>query len=202
MSCIQRDRAHRCWVLHAGTLVARILVSRKNWMCKHEGGSSWKANSGRNTNPQVPALSVPACRAVELYPMICSSWRSNTAVRTYIAVPCFQSTLFDSAKKTGRCHSHRLNSPTQLWLCIATPYTEGVELLHILPYTSVNVFVLNGQWLKCNVIKLSKPWKSVWSTVKPLTRVGQSLDLQSQLWLYRVYGSDTALNNPGMYLVM
>ena len=71
MSCIQLDKAHRCWVLHAGTLVARIRVSRKKWMCKHEGGSLCKANSGRNTNPQVPAVWVPACR---------------TVVRSYIAV--------------------------------------------------------------------------------------------------------------------
>jgi len=28
---------------------------------------------------------------VEFYPVICSSWRSDTAVKTYIAVPCFPS---------------------------------------------------------------------------------------------------------------
>jgi len=55
-SCIWLDGARR--VLHAGTLVAQILASRKNWMRKNEGGSSRTANSGRNTNtnPQVPAV--------------------------------------------------------------------------------------------------------------------------------------------------
>ena len=33
------------------------------------------------------------------------------------------------------------------------PYTkEGVESLRILPYTSVNVCVVNGQWLKFNAV--------------------------------------------------
>ena len=31
---------------------------------------------------------------------------------------------------------------------------EGVELLHILPYTSINV---NGQWLKCSVVNGQSP---------------------------------------------
>jgi len=31
---------------------------------------------------------------VEFYPVICSSWRSDTAVKTYIAVPCFPSVPF------------------------------------------------------------------------------------------------------------
>ena len=34
----------------------------------------------------------------ELYPVICSSWRSDTAVRTYIAVLCFPSVPFCSVK--------------------------------------------------------------------------------------------------------
>ena len=35
---------------------------------------------------------------VELCPVICSSWRSDTAVRAYIAVLCFLSVLFRSIK--------------------------------------------------------------------------------------------------------
>jgi len=59
MSRISRARAHRAQ--HVGTLVARLL-SRKNWMRKHEGGSSRQANFGRNTNSHVSAAWVPACR--------------------------------------------------------------------------------------------------------------------------------------------
>jgi len=43
MSCIWLDRARQA--LHAGTFVAQILVSRKNWMHKHEGGNSRKVQS-------------------------------------------------------------------------------------------------------------------------------------------------------------
>ena len=61
---------------------------------------------------------------------------------------------------------------------------EGVESLHILPYTSVNVhIVINSQWLKFNAVKGQSPKISVISSqmlVKVLT-CGHSGD-------YRVYG--------------
>ena len=41
---------------------------------------------------------------------------------------------------------------------LVNPYTkEGVELLRILPYTSVNVRVVNGYWLKFNAVKGQSP---------------------------------------------
>ena len=45
---------------------------------------------------------------------------------------------------------------------LVNPYTkEGVESLHILPYTSVNVRVVNGQRLKFNAVKGQSPKISV-----------------------------------------
>ena len=141
VSCIRLDRAHRCWVLHAGTLVARILVSGKNWMCKHEGGSLCKANSGCNTNSQVPAVWVPACRAVELYPAICSSWRPDTAVRSYIAVPMFSeySVPFCKIMTTNEGLPQKIStgtktSPGEAYL-VAKNCLPGVEMCLLLALT-------------------------------------------------------------------
>ena len=58
-------------------------------MRKHEGGSSRKANSGHFQLYEYQHVGL-----IELYPVICSSWRSDTALRTYIADLCFLSTLF------------------------------------------------------------------------------------------------------------
>ena len=70
------------------------------------------------------------------------------------------------------------------------PYTkEGVELLCILPYTSVNVRVVNGQRLKFNAVNGQTP-KSSCSMVKMLKRAGQSFDLAVAA-VTIVYGSDT-----------
>jgi len=58
---------------------------------------------------------------------------------------------------------------------LVNPYTkEGVESLCILPYTSVNMRVVNGQWLKFNTVNGQSP---AWSTVKTPKRAGQSIDL-------------------------
>jgi len=99
MSYISLDRARRA--LHAGTLVAWILVSRKNWMCKHEGGNLCKANSAvtLTLTLKFQQYEYQQVGLVELYPVICSSWRSDTAVRAFIAVPCFLSVLFRSIKQ-------------------------------------------------------------------------------------------------------
>jgi len=73
---------------------------------------------------------------------------------------------------------------------LVNPYTkEGVESLRILPYTSVNVHVVNSQQLKFNAVHGQSPENQCgqWSKhqkelVKVLT-CGPSHD-------YRVYGSD------------
>ena len=45
---------------------------------------------------------------------------------------------------------------------LVDPYTkEGVESLRILPYTSVNVHIVNGQWLKFNAVDGQSPKISV-----------------------------------------
>ena len=45
---------------------------------------------------------------------------------------------------------------------LVNPYTkEGVESLHILPYTSVIVRIVNGQWLKFNAVNGQSPKISV-----------------------------------------
>jgi len=45
---------------------------------------------------------------------------------------------------------------------LVNPYTkEGVESLHILPYTSVNVHVFNGHQLKFNAFNGQSPKISV-----------------------------------------
>ena len=45
---------------------------------------------------------------------------------------------------------------------LVNPYTkEGVESLRILPYTSVNMRVVNSQWLKFNVVNGQSPKISV-----------------------------------------
>ena len=55
---------------------------------------------------------------------------------------------------SGRCCSHSLNNHS----CDRTYTKEGVELLRILPYTSVNVHIGNGQWLEFtqSVVKAPK----------------------------------------------
>ena len=66
---------------------------------------------------------------------------------------------------------------------LVNQYTkEGMEWLRILPYTSVNLRVVNGQRLKISVVNGQNPEKS-WSKFRPC---GRSCD-------YRVYGSDTPL---------
>jgi len=98
MSCMWLNRA--CRAPHAGTLVARILVSGKNWKCKHEGRSRiWLTLAVTLTlTPKFQKYEYQHVGLVELYPVIRSSWRSDTAVRTYIAVPCFLSVSFRSVK--------------------------------------------------------------------------------------------------------
>ena len=110
-------------------------------MCKHEGGSSCKANSGRNTNPQVPAVWVPACRATELYPVIWSSWRSNTAVRSYIAVSMFSeySVPFCKIMTTNESLPQKISSgtktsPGEAYL-VAKNCLPGVEMCPLLALT-------------------------------------------------------------------
>jgi len=45
---------------------------------------------------------------------------------------------------------------------LVNPYTkEGVESLRLLPYTSVNVRVVKGQWLKFNAVNSQSPKISV-----------------------------------------
>ena len=45
---------------------------------------------------------------------------------------------------------------------LVNPYTkEGVESLRILPYTSVNVRVVDGQWMKFNAVNGQSPKISV-----------------------------------------
>ena len=63
-------------------------------------------------------------------------------------------------------------------IALVNPYTkEGVESLCILPYTSVNVRVVNGQWLKFNTVNGQSSRKSVWSTVETPKGAGPSFDL-------------------------
>jgi len=58
---------------------------------------------------------------------------------------------------------------------LVKPYTkEGVESLRILPYTSVNVCVVNGEIKRSQRSKLRK---SAWSMVKMPKRAGQNFDL-------------------------
>jgi len=104
-------------------------------------------------------------------------WQYVTVYPTYIS---------------GGCHSHRPNSHS----CDRTglPVYKGrVESLCILPYTSVNVRVVNSQWLKFNAVNSQSPKISMvngqnteksWSKFWPC---GHSCD-------YRVYGSDTSLH--------
>ena len=82
------DRARRA--LHAGTLVAWILVSTKHWPltgCAENEGAETRV---RLTLAVTLSLTLRFqqyeyrhARLVELYPVIRSSWRSVTAVRTY-----------------------------------------------------------------------------------------------------------------------
>jgi len=72
---------------------------------------------------------------------------------------------------------------------------EGVESLHILPYTSTNVHVVNSQWLKFKAVNGQSPKnqrcqrsKAEESLVKVLTFI-HNLD-------YRLHGSDTPLHQP------
>jgi len=51
-----------------------------------------------------------------------------------------------------------------------------VESLRILPYTSVNVRVVNSQWLKFNAVNGQSPKISVVNSQTP-KRAGQSFDL-------------------------
>ena len=71
---------------------------------------------------------------------------------------------------------------------------EGVESLRILPYTSVNVRVVSGQWLKFNAVN--------GQSLKISVVNGQNAENSwSKFWLcgrscdYRVYGSDIPLSN-------
>ena len=73
---------------------------------------------------------------------------------------------------------------------LVNPYTKaGVESLHILPYTSVNVHVVNGWNSTQSAVKAQK---SAWSTIKMLKRAGQSFDLAVTA-VTRVYESDIPL---------
>ena len=54
---------------------------------------------------------------------------------------------------------------------------EGVESLRILLYTFINVHLVNGQWLKFNIVNGQSPKKSAWSTVKLQKEACQSFDL-------------------------
>ena len=76
-------------------LLLLILVAAKNWALILRG---WKLTYCPNssTTIQVPAGWVPACRPVKFYPVMYSLWRSDTAARTYIAVPCFSTAPFHS----------------------------------------------------------------------------------------------------------
>jgi len=52
---------------------------------------------------------------------------------------------------------------------LVNPYTkEGVELLHILLYTSINVRIVNGHWLKFNAVNGQSPenQRGQWSNAK------------------------------------
>jgi len=61
---------------------------------------------------------------------------------------------------------------------LVNPYTkERVESLHILPYTSVNVHVDNGQPLKFNAVNGQSPENQCGQRSKPQKRVDQSFDL-------------------------
>ena len=71
---------------------------------------------------------------------------------------------------------------------MVNPYTkEGMELLCILPYASVNAHVVNGQRLKFNAINGQSPEISVVNS-QTLKMAGQSHD-------YRVNGSDTLFHD-------
>ena len=74
---------------------------------------------------------------------------------------------------------------------LVNPYTkEGVESLRILPYTSVNVRVVNGRNSTRSTVNARK---SEWSTVKTPKRTGQSFDLAVTAVTIEVYGSDSHL---------
>jgi len=56
---------------------------------------------------------------------------------------------------------------------LVNPYTkEGVELLHILPFTSVNVRAVNSQWLKFKAV----------NSQSPKNQCGQQLKIMPKKW--------------------
>ena len=69
---------------------------------------------------------------------------------------------------------------------------EGVELPHILPFTSVNVRVVNGQWLKSKAVNSQSPKNQCGQQSKCQKEVVKVLTC-SRSRDYRVYGSDTPL---------
>ena len=71
---------------------------------------------------------------------------------------------------------------------MVNPYTkEGMELLCILRYASVNAHVVNGQRLKFNAINGQSPEISMVNT--------QMLKMAGQSHEYRVKGSDTLFHD-------
>jgi len=65
---------------------------------------------------------------------------------------------------------------------LVNPYTkEGVESLRILPYTSVNVRVVNGQQLKFNAVNGQSPVNQCGQRSKRLKELVKVLALRSQL---------------------
>ena len=90
MSCISLDRAQQA--PHAGTHTAEtwglVLVLWPVLALRKLPPSCLCTQFFLDT--RIRATRVPAC----IYPVICSLWRSDTEVRTYIVVPCFPSVPF------------------------------------------------------------------------------------------------------------
>ena len=67
---------------------------------------------------------------------------------------------------------------------LVNPYTkEEVESLHILPYTSVNVRIVNGQLLKFNAVNGQGPKYQRGQRSKCRKELVKILTLRLQLWL-------------------
>jgi len=104
-----------------------------------------------------------------------------------------QCTLFRADQGIKQGGVTRIDPIVTAATALVNLYTkEGVESLHILPYTSVNVRVVNGQWLKFKAVNGQSP-KINMVNGQMLVKV---LTLRSQLCDYRVYGSDTPLIKP------